>query len=78
MAFDTSPFTSDNKNIDANNENNEVIRLSELTPINDINCQHFFVKDKDDLAEENNLQAWQCQKCKRGTFMPKHINIINS
>lgn len=78
MQFDTSAITGDNKSSNDKNENDEVIRLDELTPINDPNCKHFFVKDYDELAEKNNMQAWQCRKCKRGTFMPKHINIINS
>ncbi len=78
MSFDTTPFTSDNNNRDVKNENDEVIKLNELTPINDPKCQHHFVKDEDELAEDNGIQAWICRKCKRGTFMPKHINIINS
>jgi hypothetical protein len=78
MVFDTTPFTSDNNSRDAKNENDEVIRLNELTPLNDPNCPHHFVKDVDDLADTNDMQAWICRKCKRGTIMPKHINIINS
>lgn len=78
MAFDTTPFTSDNNNRDVKNENDEVIKLDELTPINDPKCEHYFVKDSDELAEDNGMQSWICRKCKRGTFMPKHINIINS
>jgi len=79
MPFDTSGFTTDNNSINGKNENDVVIiKQEELTPINDPKCQHFFVKDKDDLAEENNMQAWICQKCKRGTILPKHQTIINS
>lgn len=78
MSFDTAPLTGDNNDRDDKNEKDEVIKLDELTPINDPNCKHFFVKDQDELAEENKMQAWICKRCKRGTFMPKHINIINS
>lgn len=78
MSFDTDAFTTDNSNIDDKNEKHEVIELNELTPINNPECTHYFVKDNDELAEENNMQSWICQKCKRGTFMPKGTTIINS
>lgn len=78
MTFDTSALTNDNSSIDANDEKDEVIKLDELTPINDPNCTHSFIKEYDELAEENDMQSWICSKCKRGKFMPKHINIINS
>lgn len=77
MEFDTTDITGDNKSNDKN-ENDEVIRLDELTPINDPKCHHYFVKDVDELAEDNNMQAWQCRNCKRGTFLPKDKTIINS
>lgn len=78
MEFDTTDITSDNSSRDDKNENDEVIRLEKPTPINDPKCQHYFVKDVDELAEENNMQAWQCRNCKRGTFLPKSQTIINS
>lgn len=78
MAFDTTPFTGDNSNIDDKNENYEVIKLDELTPVNDPTCRHNFIKDSDELAKDNGMQSWICRRCKRGTFLPKHINIINS
>lgn len=78
MSFDTTPFTSDNNNRDEKNENDEVIRLNELTPLNDPNCKHYFVKDNDELAKKNAMQSWICRECRRGTFLPRHINIINS
>lgn len=76
--IDNQPITDNNDNVNDKNENDVVIRLEDLTPINDINCQHYFVKDHDEMAEKNNMQAWICQKCKRGTFLPKDKNIINS
>lgn len=76
--IDSQPISDDNNNVNDKNENDVVIRLEDLTPINDINCKHYFIKDQDELAEENNMQAWICQKCRRGTFLPKDKIIINS
>lgn len=79
MSFDTSDLTIDNNNSNEKNENDViVIKQEELTPINNPECKHYFIKDNDELAEENNMQSWICKKCKRGTFLPKDKTIINS
>jgi len=79
MQFDTTENTSDNSNIDDKNETEViVIKPEELTPINDPKCKHYFVKDSDELADNNEMQAWICRECKRGTFLPKDKTIINS
>jgi len=76
--IDTNNDKYDNKNIDDKNENDVVIKLDELTPINDPNCKHYFVKDKDSFAEEVDMQAWICRECRRGAILPKNQVIINS
>jgi hypothetical protein len=63
------------KSINGNDEEYEVIRLKDVEPINDPNCKHFFIKDSDTIGDH---QAWICRRCKRGTFYPKGVTIINS
>lgn len=79
MQFDTIDATSDNSSINDKNETEViVIKPEELTPINDPTCKHYFVKDSDGLADNNEMQAWVCRECRRGTFLPKDKTIINS
>lgn len=62
----------------SNNDDNaeyEVIRLDEVEPINNPDCKHYFIKDDDEIGDN---QAWICRDCKRGTFYPKNVTIINS
>lgn len=61
--------TSDNEN---NNEHDVVIRLEDIKPIHDPNCAHHFIKDSDEI---DNMVAWVCAKCGRGTFLPKDVTI---
>jgi hypothetical protein len=76
MSIDNYPNTKDNSSIDDNNDNYEVIKRENLVPLLDPECKHHFVKDSDEI--DKLTQSWICTKCKRGTFLPKHINIINS
>jgi len=68
--------------VDNNNSNNGdddgriVVRMEEQQPLNDPDCKHFFIKDETDSIGDN--QAWICQSCKRGVFIPKHMSITNS
>ena len=76
MSIDNYYKQNDNSSIDDNNDKNEVIKRENLVPLLDPECKHHFVKDDDVIDEAT--QSWICVKCKRGTFLPKHINIINS
>lgn len=68
-------YKTDNNNIDDYDEDDEVIDLSELEPIYDKNCKHYFVKDGDELGGK---VGWSCKHCHRGKFFPKGVTIINS
>jgi hypothetical protein len=69
--------TNMNQNASNNDDNveYEVIRLDEIEPITKPDCKHFFVKDDDEIGDN---QAWICQGCKRGVFYPKGVTIVNS
>lgn len=74
MVDSTSDFT-DNISNNGNDDGAIVVDMRQQEPLNDPNCEHFFVKDSDTIGDN---QAWICQKCKRGTFLPKHMSITNS
>lgn len=76
MYIDNYNKSKDNSSIDANNENYEVIKRDNLVPLIDPDCKHEFVKDDDEIDKAS--QSWICIKCKRGTFLPKGVKIINS
>lgn len=76
MSIDNYNKTTDNASIDDNNENYEVIKLENSVPLIDLDCKHNFVED-DDVIDDLS-QSWICTKCKRGTFLPKGVKIINS
>lgn len=76
MSIDNYYNKKDNASIDDNNENYEVIKRDSLVPLLDPKCEHHFVKD-DDVIDKL-TQSWICTKCKRGTFLPKGVTIINS
>lgn len=70
--FDFSSHKSDTK---GNNVANDeiVIKLGELEPLNDVNCKHEFRLDGDEIGD---TRAWVCIKCHRGTYLPKQITKI--
>ena len=74
MSVDIYGLSDDNKD-NEHNDDDVVIKLDELTPINDPDCKHYFVKDEDEIGE---YQAWICRSCSRGAFYPKGVEIINS
>lgn len=61
------------KNVNNENENDIVIRLDELEPLNDPDCKHKFVRDPDTIGE---FRAWKCSKCHRGVFLHKQVTKI--
>jgi hypothetical protein len=76
MPLDDYHNNNHNTSIDAENEKDDiVVDLEKVEPLNDINCRHFFVKDSDTIGD---YQAWKCKQCRRGTFLPKGTQIINS
>lgn len=75
MLLDNGDMQSDNKSINGNDGEYEVIRLDNATPINDPDCKHFFIKDEDEIGDS---VAWICKSCKRGAYFPKGVKIINS
>jgi hypothetical protein len=75
MSLDNYGMQSDNKSINVNDANYDVISLDNAKQINDPDCVHFFIKDGDTIG---NSVAWICKSCKRGTYYPKGISIINS
>lgn len=75
MDIDSSDGISDNQSNNDNDDGTIVIDMAKREPLNDPNCEHFFIKDEDTIG---NSQAWICRKCKRGTFIPKHMSITNS
>jgi hypothetical protein len=76
MAIDNYYKQNDNASIDENNDDYEVVKRENLKNLLDPECKHFFVKDSDEIDKET--QSWKCNKCHRGTFLPKNITIINS
>ncbi len=75
MDIDYSGGISDNQSNNDNDDGTIVVDMAKREPLNDPNCEHFFIKDEDTIG---NSQAWICRKCKRGTFIPKHMSITNS
>jgi ubiquitin C-terminal hydrolase len=75
MDIDSSDGISDNQSNNDNDDGTIVVDMAKREPLNDPNCEHFFIKDEDTIG---NSQAWICRKCKRGTFIPKHMSITNS
>jgi hypothetical protein len=73
--FDTSGQKTDNV---ANNENDVVVNMAEMKPINDTSCKHeidgktTFVQDSDEIEGQ---VAWVCTQCDRGTFLPKGVQV---
>lgn len=76
MSIDNYYKSTDNSSIDDDNDKYEVIKRENLVPLIDPECKHNFVKDDDEI--DKLTQSWICTKCNRGTFLPRHINIINS
>lgn len=62
----------DNSSNNATDETEIVIRLDEIEPLNDVNCEHHFEKDDDTIGEH---RAWTCTKCHRGVFLHKSITV---
>jgi len=75
MALDNPYGYTDNSSNDDNDDQYEVIDLSNVEPLHDPKCKHHFEPDGDEL---NGQIGWSCVKCHRGTFMPKGTTIINS
>lgn len=76
--MDNSPI--DNSGVSSNNTNNNVdtngaivIRLDEIPPLNDPNCEHKLELDGEVIG---NSRAWICIKCHRGVFLPKEVTKI--
>ena len=76
MYIDNYNKPTDNSSIDDNNDNYEVVKRENLDNLIDPECKHFFVKDDDEIDKDS--QSWKCNKCHRGTFLPKNVKIINS
>jgi transposase-like protein len=76
MPIDNNSNTNNNSSIDDNNDDYVVVKRENLKNLLDPDCKHYFVKDNDEIDEDS--QSWKCNKCHRGTFLPKHVNIINS
>jgi len=70
-------FNADKSDTLGNNDNpddkNIVIRLDELEPLNDKDCDHKFVRDDDEIGD---YRAWSCVKCHRGVFLPKQVTRV--
>lgn len=62
----------DNSSNNANDETNIVVRLDEIEPLNDVNCEHQLEQDDDTIGE---YRAWKCSKCHRGVFLHKTITV---
>lgn len=76
LSIDNNIPISDNDNHNDKNDNDErIFELENATPINDPDCQHYFVIDDDKIGD---YQGWTCQHCKRGAYFPKGTKIINS
>lgn len=76
MSIDNYYKQTDNSSIDDKNETYEVVKRENLENLINPDCTHYFVKDNDEIDKDT--QSWVCTKCKRGTFLPKHVTIINS
>lgn len=74
MDVDYTGGISDNQDNNGNDDGTIVVDMSKREPLNDPDCEHFFIKDEDTIGTS---QAWICRKCKRGTFIPKHMSITN-
>jgi hypothetical protein len=75
MAIDNPYGYTDNASNNDNDDDYEVIDLSKQEPLFDKDCKHYFVLDGDELGGQ---VGWICQKCHRGTFLPKGMTVINS
>lgn len=75
MDIDNSGNVNNNTSNNGNDDGTIVVDMSKRKPLNDPDCKHYFIKDEDIIG---NNQAWICRRCKRGTFLPKHMSITNS
>jgi hypothetical protein len=75
MSIDNSNSNYNTKDINDKDDDYEVFKMSEVKPLNNPDCHHFFVKDLDEI---DGYQAWTCRHCRRGKFFPKGYTIINS
>lgn len=66
----------DNTDIDAKDDEYDVINMKNVTPLNDPECSHFFIEE---LQEEiEGYTSWTCSKCTRGKMLPKGYKVINT
>lgn len=75
MDIDNSGNVNNNTSNNGNDDGTIVVDMSKREALNDPDCKHYFIKDEDTIS---NNQAWICRRCKRGTFLPKHMSITNS
>lgn len=69
-------MNTDNTSIDVNNEDDVVINLDGVKPLNDPDCKHFFEEEPEE--EIDGYTAWTCIHCRRGRFYPKGTKVINT
>lgn len=69
-------MNSDNTNIDDNNETYDVIDMQNVKPLNDPECNHFFIEEVQEEIE--GYTSWTCEKCRRGKMLPKGYKVINT
>lgn len=69
-------MNSDNTNRDDENDEYEVFDMSGVPPLNDPDCNHFFIEEVHE--EIDGYTAWTCEKCRRGTYLPKGHKVINT
>jgi hypothetical protein len=70
-------MNTDNTISNENNEDNvEVFKMDGVKPLNDPDCNHFFIEEvQEEIA---GFTAWTCEHCKRGRYLPKGTKVINN